>query len=200
MRLEVPRLIACVTARHKTVAQYAYEEVGLLNRASARQSGMLARFQQITKMAAAAAVFASAWIVTPALAAPEILTVCGSHVADSAGLSSRGGLVLSSLLFSSAEVGLTVSRDSVALTHDQNGYDLIVDWHGSDEHSLRAAGVDILGMELGGLIHLMVRQSSEHVEQYVFTLDEDGSGDLLWSGATSLSDDDASSFACSKPR
>ena len=161
---------------------------------------MFATSQQTTKLAAAAVVFASAWAATAALAAPEILTVCGSHLADSSGLSNRGGFLLSSLPSVSSEGVQAAARDSVALTQDQNGYDLIVDWHGSDEHSLRAAGIDILGMELGGLIHLMVRQSKEHVEQYVFTLDEDGSGDLLWSGATSLNSDDASTFACSKPR
>jgi hypothetical protein len=56
-------------------------------------------------------------------------------------------------------------------------------------------------MELGGLTHLMIADSRKHVEHYLFTLDEAGSGALLWNGEASLGQDDTSSnFGCTKPR
>jgi len=136
-------------------------------------------------------------------AAIELLTVCGSHRLDASTTPGRGDVPLSRVSALSAE-GVDSfgkgSGDSVALTRDQTGYDLIVNWREADEHSLRAAGLDLLGTEFGGFIHVMVAHRPTGIEHYLFTLDEDGSGELLWSGATSLREDDTSKLACSKLR
>ena len=152
------------------------------------------------KTAAAIALVATAFMGTPAAAAPEVMTVCGSHQAELSNSSGNGGFQLSSLSGLSAEGIGSLATESLALTRDHGDFDLILNWHEADEHSLRAAGVDVLGMDLGGLVHLMVAVSPEHIEHYLFTLDDDGSGDVLLSRGSSLREDDPLSLACTKPR
>jgi hypothetical protein len=128
--------------------------------------------------------------------AAETITVCSAKGTEA----SKGDLLqLSRLLALPAEV-IDAGNDSVALTRDEQGFDLILNWHQQNEHSLRADSVDILGTELGSLIHLMAaRQGS--IEHYLFNLDEEGSGDLLWdAGASQRGKDTSASFACTKPR
>jgi hypothetical protein len=143
----------------------------------------------------------SAFFAISTAAAVDTITVCqlnGTH----ARIASFGeDFQLSRLLALPAGNIDVAGNDSIALTRDERGFDLILNWHQRAEHSLRAAGVDVLGMELGSLIHLMVPSSQERVEQYLFNLDEDGSGDLLWNSGASQRDDDTSvKFACAKPR
>jgi len=149
---------------------------------------------------AASVLIASAFIGAPAAAAPEVMTVCGSHQAELTKPSGNAGFQLSSLAGLSAEGIGSLGTESLALTRDHDDFDLILNWHQADEHSLRAAGVDMLGTDLGGLVHLMVAVSPEHIEHYLFNLDDDGSGDVLMSRGSSLRDDDALTLACSKPR
>ncbi len=159
---------------------------------------MFATRSLTVKMASATALL-TALIGTPAAAAPEVMTVCGSHQAELSNASGNSGFQLSSLSGAADAIG-SLGTESLALTRDHGDFDLILNWHQADEHSLRAAGVDVLGMDLGGLVHLMVALSPEHIEHYLFTLDDDGSGDVLLSRGSSLRDDDALSLACTKPR
>ena len=152
------------------------------------------------KMAAATALIATAFMGTPAAAAPEVMTACGIQQAELSKSSGNGGFQLSSLSGVSAEGIGSLGTESLALTRDHGDFDLILNWHQADEHSLRAAGVDVLGMDLGGLVHLMVVLSPEHIEHYLFNLDDDGSGDVLLSRGSSLREDDALSLTCTKPR
>ena len=150
--------------------------------------------------AVASALMTSVSMGAPAAAAPEVMTVCGSHQAELSRPSGNAGFQLSSLSGSSAEVIGSLGTESLALTRDHDDFDLIVNWHQADEHSLRASGVDLLGTDLGGLVHLMVAVTPEHIEHYLFNLDDDGSGDVLMSRGSSLRDDDALTLACTKPR
>jgi hypothetical protein len=150
--------------------------------------------------AMASALIATAFAAVPAAAAPEVMTVCGIQQAGLSKPSGNSGFQLSSLSGLSAEGTGSLGTESLALTRDHDDFDIIVNWHQADEHSLRAAGVDVLGMDLGGLVHLMVALSPEHIEHYLFNLDDDGSGDVLLSRGSSLREDDALSLACTKPR
>jgi len=46
----------------------------------------------------------------------------------------------------------------------------------------------------------MVPADQGKIEHYLFSLDQDGSGDLVRSGEASLGESDAAHFACSKLR
>ena len=143
---------------------------------------------------------AALFLATQTADAAEMVTVCHITAASSPTSSGKADFQLSRLLTLSAEGADPIARDSIALTRDGRDFDLVINWHQKGEHSLRAAGADILAMELGGLTHLMVADSREHVEHYLFTLDEAGSGDLLWNGEAPLGQDDTSRFTCTKPR
>ena len=141
----------------------------------------------------------SAFLSAPA-AATEIVTICGSQPAIVQAPSGSRDFQLSRVLALSAESTNPIGNTSIALLRDERGFDLVVNWHQQGEHSLRAAGADILGMDLGSLIHLMVADEQKHIEHYLFSLDEDGAGDLLWNSESLREDDAPSSFACTKPR
>ena len=143
--------------------------------------------------------FAASFLATQTAGAAEMVTVCRNAAAPSPA-AGKVDFQLSRLVTLSTEGVDPVPNDSIALTRDEHGFDLIINWHQKGERSLRAAGADILAMELGGLTHLMVEGSREHVEHYLFTLDEGGSGDLLWNGEASLGQDETSHFTCAKPR
>jgi len=151
------------------------------------------------RITAAIAVMASACLGMSAASAAETITVCGNHSAGASAQSGKRNFQLSRLVAAAQPVN-SARNDSFALMRDDGGFDLIVNWHEADEHSLRAAGADILGMELGGLIHLMVPADQGKVEHYLFSLDQDGSGGLMRSGEASLGESDTVRFACSKPR
>lgn len=90
-----------------------------------------------------------------------------------------------------------VGDDSlIALWKDDNGFDILVNWGKSDQHSLRADGAEILGMAPDSeLVHLMVAHGDGGLEHFLFSLDENGSGELL----RSSSDGPDTSAACVKP-
>ena len=148
-----------------------------------------------------AAVIVSAFLAISTAAATDTITVCHAKVVHAAVASNGEDFQLSRLLASPAANIDVAGNDSIALTRDDQGFDLVLNWHQQAERSLRAAGTNVLGMELGTLIHLMVASGPERVEQYLFNLDEDGSGDLLWNAGASKGEDDISvKFVCTKPR
>jgi len=138
--------------------------------------------------------------VTPALA--DVVTVCGmpnqfsnpdAHVAPLAKLSQA--------LAGSRDRSGPGSAPQIALARDPRGFDVVLNWHDEDEQSLRASGADIFDMELGAnLVHLMVARDAENLEHFLFSLDGDGAGELLWNSATGESDARTSRSVCAKPR
>jgi len=56
-------------------------------------------------------------------------------------------------------------------------------------------------MTLGdNLIHLMVAGGAGSLEHFLFSLDDDGAGELLWSRASDDSDSHTSRSVCTSPR
>lgn len=156
--------------------------------------------RSIAKSALLIVTAASLAFLSAPAAATEVVTVCGSHPATVQAPSGSRDFQLSRVLALSAETIDPIGNKSIALVRDERGFDLVINWHQQGEHSLRAGGADILEMDLGSLIHLMVADEQKHVEHYLFSLDEDGAGDLLWNSESLREDDAASSFACTKPR
>jgi hypothetical protein len=116
-------------------------------------------------------------IATPASA--EILAVCGnlntaSTRAPAAILSSAPGL---------PDAAAPKDRAQIALLRDDQGFDLLLNWGEQSQHSLRAEGADILGNEMGGnFVHLVVARTGGHsLEHFLFNLNEQGFGELVWS-------------------
>ena len=71
----------------------------------------------------------------------------------------------------------------IALARDADGYDIILNWSEDNQRSLRQAGAQIFGMELGSdLVHLIVSRNPESLEHFVFHLNAKEHGELLWSG------------------
>ena len=91
----------------------------------------------------------------------------------------------------------------IALWHDDDGFDVLVNWGETDEHSLRADGAQIIGAAPGSdLVHLMVAYGDGALEHFLFSLDKDGSGELLRSGASDApggSTFDSANAVCVKP-
>ena len=137
-------------------------------------------------------VTATGSFATPASA--ELVTVCAAST-QSANRESRPSPRLTAIIPLSGQSG--ADEDSlIALTHDENGFDLLLNWGESSEHSLRAEGAEIIGAEPSPeLVHLMVAHDNGSLEHFLFNLDENGSGELLRSSA---SENDSDSV-CAKP-
>jgi hypothetical protein len=131
---------------------------------------------------------------TPASA--QVLTVC-ANPAQSSATPER----FSSRRLADSIIPLSgrpeASDDSlIALWKDDNGFDILVNWGKSGQHSLRADGAQILGMAPDPeLVHLMVAHSDGGLEHFLFSLDANGSGELL----RSPSDGSDTSAVCVKP-
>ena len=68
----------------------------------------------------------------------------------------------------------------IALWRDDDGFDVLMNWGETDQHSLRADGAQIIGAAPSSeLVHLMVAHGDGGLEHFLFSLDEDGSGELL---------------------
>ncbi len=91
----------------------------------------------------------------------------------------------------------------VALWRDDIGFDVLINWGETNQHSLRADGAQIIGAAPNSeLVHLMVAHGDGGLEHFLFDLDQDGSGELLRSGAASVPDPSAvvsSNAMCVKP-
>jgi hypothetical protein len=91
----------------------------------------------------------------------------------------------------------------IALWRDDEGFDILIDWGGSDQKSLRAEGAQVIGAAPSSeFVHLMVAYKSGSLEHFLFNLDGDGAGELLRSVASDAPD--GASFdtdaTCFKPR
>ena len=139
-----------------------------------------------------------ALFVTPAVA--DVLTVCSRANVAPLPTTQMAPFAKLSQTLSDARIGTgAVSR--VALVRDDKGFDVVLNWHDEGERSLRASGADIFDMALGdNLIHLMVAGGAEGLEHFLFSLDEDGAGELLWSRSTDNSDAPTSRSSCTTPR
>jgi hypothetical protein len=131
---------------------------------------------------------------TPASA--QVLTVCANSAQSSATAERFPSRHLAESIIPLSERPDTSDDTLIALWKDDNGFDILVNWGKSDQHSLRADGAEILGMAPDSeLVHLMVAHSDGGLEHFLFSLDENGSGELL----RSASDSPDTSAACVKP-
>ena len=135
-------------------------------------------------------------VLSPAAAKAEVLAVCGDMAALKAGYLGGLGAI-------EAESGLSGAMTPLALWRDAKGFDVVLNWGLKDQHSLRAEGADIMANELGAqLIHLLVvRVGTKSLEHFVFSLDDDAGGELIWdaSGDPPESDNELVT-ACLKPK
>jgi hypothetical protein len=129
-------------------------------------------------------------------AAAEVLAVCAEPHMEPAGLS--------------AKLGITPARSDndaqLALVRDDTGFDIVLNWGESSQRSLRASGSQVLGGELGGnFFHFLVARSGGlGLEHFVFSLEDLGAGELLWSASAGTNDPEdgavALASACVKPK
>jgi hypothetical protein len=130
-------------------------------------------------------VTATALFVTPATA--EILTVCASSTQSAAAPEPFPSRRLAGAII---PLGSRVEADDnavIALSRDADGFDVLMNWGETDQHSLRADGAQIVGSAPNsGLVHLMVAHGDGGLEHFLFKLDEDGSGRLLRSLAADV--------------
>jgi hypothetical protein len=124
-------------------------------------------------------------------ASAEVLAVCGG----SAGYS-QAALSTASV---QPEGAVTMP---LALWRDAKGFDLLLNWGKGNQQSLRAAGADIVGNELGSqLIHLVViRPDSRGLEHFLFSFGNETAGELIWNSPSAAAADDAASYetTCTK--
>ena len=143
-----------------------------------------------------AIVTVAASIVTPAAA--EILAVCANSAQSSESSANSGW----SRPLASAIIPLGGRLDEsnsamIALWRDDSGFDVLINWGESSEHSLRTDGAQIIGgAPSSGLVHLMVAHAEGELEHFLFNLNEDGSGELM---RRSASGDPAAPSVCTKP-
>lgn len=135
-------------------------------------------------------------IVTPVSA--HVLTVCANPTLSSA-LPDR----FPSRRLTDAIIPLSGRANTddalIALWQDERGFDILVNWGESGQHSLRADGAQIIGMAPNSeLVHLMVAHADGDIEQFLFNLDTNGSGELLRSAAGDASV--SSKAVCTEPR
>jgi len=87
----------------------------------------------------------------------------------------------------------------IALWRDDAGFDVLINWGETNEHSLRAEGAQIIGAAASSeLVHLMVAHAEGELEHFLFNLHEDGSGELIRSSASGDTDAPANAV-CVKP-
>jgi hypothetical protein len=129
-------------------------------------------------------------------ASAEVLAVCGEPQKEPAGLSAMLGITPAS----SGNAG------QLALVRDDSGFDIVLNWGDTSQHSLRKDGAEILGDQLGGnFFHLLVaRPEGLSLEHFVFALEDLGPGELLWSAADGIDSSEPEAVtlasACVKPK
>ena len=125
----------------------------------------------------------------------EVLAVCGDMAALKAGYAGDLGAI-------QPESGLRGAMTPLALWRDAKGFDVVLNWGLKDQHSLRAEGADIMANELGAqLIHLLVvRMETKSLEHFVFSLDDDAGGELIWDASSDTGNDSELVTACIKPK
>ena len=146
-------------------------------------------------------VTVAASIVTPASAG--VLTVCENPAQSSATPDPFPSRTLADVIVPLSGRADTADNNAlIALWQDDKGFDILVNWGESDQHSLRADGAEILGVAPSSeLVHLMVAHSDGGLEHFLFSLDANGSGELLRSFAEDIpgAEPTDSIAICSKP-
>ena len=145
-------------------------------------------------------------LIVTAAASPvsaEVLTVCGIS-SDGTLAANRNGAA-PSLASPLQRLGgrIDPKTDSlIALWHDQTGFDILIDWGSAGQHSLRSDGAEIIGMSPSlDLVHLVVAHEGS-LEHFLFSLDEEGRGELLRSAAdeqSSTAETGSRNSVCVKP-
>jgi hypothetical protein len=135
-------------------------------------------------------------VASPATA--EILTVCQS--ANTPAASPVIGSLLRVRNLADAE-----ATGLIALSQDERGFDIVENFGQSSQHSLRDSGDEILGLPLSNeLVHLVVEHQGGGLEHFLFSLDEEGTGELLRSAEGDALSADAngvsSTAMCTRPR
>lgn len=113
--------------------------------------------------------------LSPRLASAEVLAVCGASAGYSQAAITTGSV--------HPDSAVTMP---LALWRDAKGFDLLVNWGQNNQQSLRAAGADIVGNELGSqLIHLVViRPDSHGLEHFLFSFENGSAGELIWNASS----------------
>ena len=128
-------------------------------------------------------VTAATSIMTPAAA--QVLTVCANPAQASATPERFPSRRLADAIIPLG--GRTESTDDdslIALWEDDKGFDILMNFGKSDQHSLRADGAQVLGVAPDNeLVHLMVAHNDGGLEHFLFDLDDNGSGELLRSSS-----------------
>jgi hypothetical protein len=118
--------------------------------------------------------------VSMAPVSAQVLTVCASPAEASATVERFSSPRLADTIIPLGGRSDTTDKSLIALWKDEKGFDILVNWGRDDQHSLRADGAQILGMAPDTeLVHLMVAHSDGGLEQFLFSLDVTGSGELL---------------------
>ena len=119
----------------------------------------------------------------------EVLAVCGNLNAQ---LSRAPAAILSSAQ-GLPEAVFPAAQAQLALVRDSEGFDLLLNWGELNQKSLRAEGADILGNEMAAnFVHLVVaRNKTGSLEHFLFSLRDQGFGELLWTAAPDSKSDDA---------
>ena len=147
-------------------------------------------------------VFVTAIVTTIVTVAPpaaaEILTVCQS--ANTPATSTVIGSLLRVSNPADAE-----AAGLIALSQDERGFDIVENFGQSSQHSLRDSGDNILGLPFSNeLVHLMVKHQGGSLEHFLFSLDAEGTGELLRSAEGDAVSADAggvsSTAMCTRPR
>ena len=140
-----------------------------------------------------AVVTAIVTVASPAAA--EVLTVCQSASTPPA----------SQVIGSLRRISNPTEADAglVALARDERGFDILENFGKRSQRSLRDQGDAILGLPLSDeLVHLMVEHRGGGLEHFLFSLDEEGSGELLRSAEGEGRDAGgvSSKAMCTRPR
>ena len=153
---------------------------------------------QIVTAIVTAIVTVSVLFVVPAAA--EVLTVCANPAQSSAGPERFPTKRLADAIIPLSGRTSTDDDTLVALWQDDDGFDILMNWGESSQHSLRKDGAQIIGMAPDlELVHLMVAHADGGLEHFLFDLDGNGSGELLRTGATAGAPPVSSNAVCVKP-
>jgi hypothetical protein len=189
---------------HQSVTKLAYprtrsptkDTLSLKSQAHVGKRPMKLHASPIVTTIVTVIVTAASSIVTPVSA--QVLTVCANSEQTSAASERFRSRRLADAIIPLS--GRTDDDDSlIALWQDDKGFDILVNFGKSDQHSLRADGAQILGMAPDNeLVHLMIAHSDGGLEHFLFDLDANGTGELL----RSSSDNDVPDMTavCVKPR
>lgn len=129
-------------------------------------------------------------------ASAEVLAVCGEPQKEPAGLSAMLGITPAS----------SDDAAQLALVRDSTGFDIVLNWGDTSQHSLRGDGAEILGDQFdGNFFHLLVaRPQGLSLEHFVFSLEDLGPGELVWSASDGADSPETEAVtlasACVKPK